>query len=180
MSTDRVRKERGDTSASEDKGRRAGIARRSTAADEGPGGSPVFSASPDQTEELGRRLGKEARPGTVFCLFGELGAGKTKLTQGIARGLGVPGTYAVTSPTFTLVNEYPGRLPLIHIDLFRISSADELLDLGWEEYLQAEGVVVIEWAERAGPLLPESRVVVSITITGERERRFDFVSFPRS
>jgi tRNA threonylcarbamoyladenosine biosynthesis protein TsaE len=174
MSTERARKDRADASEP------PGSARESTASDKGSGDRPVFSGSPDQTEELGRRLGREARPGTVICLFGELGAGKTKLTQGIARGLGVPETYAVTSPTFTLVNEYPGDPPLIHIDLYRISSPDELLDLGWEEYLQAEGVVVVEWAERAGDLLPERRVEVRITITGDHGRRFDFVSLPRS
>ena len=140
----------------------------------------VFTHSPEETEDLGRRLGHDVRPGAVICLFGDLGSGKTKLTQGIARGLGVPETYVVTSPTFTLVNEYPASLPLIHIDLFRISSPDELFDLGWEEYLRGDDVVVIEWAERAGNHLPEERIEVRITITGENERRFDFTFFSQS
>jgi len=118
-------------------------------------------------------MGSAADPGTVICLFGDLGSGKTKLTQGIAAGLSVPRTYAVTSPTFTYVNEYPGRLPLFHIDLYRISSPDELLDLGWEEYLESQGVVVVEWAERAEDLLPNRRIEISITITNADARRFD-------
>ncbi len=134
----------------------------------------VFTGSADETLSLGRALGKHARPGTVLCLFGDLGAGKTKLAQGIAGGLGVPKTYVVTSPTFTFVNEYPGRLPLYHIDLYRISSPEELSDLGFEEYVDGNGVVVIEWAERAGRLLPSRRIDVAITILSETGRRFKF------
>lgn len=133
----------------------------------------LTSRSPGQTYALGFALGRAASPGIVICLFGDLGSGKTRLTQGIAAGLSVPDTYVVTSPTFTYVNEYPGRLPLYHIDLYRISSADELSDLGWEEYLESDGVVVIEWAERAGEWLPESRIEIAIAITDADERRFD-------
>lgn len=133
----------------------------------------LTSRSPEQTHALGFALGRAASPGVVICLFGDLGSGKTKLTQGIAAGLSVPDTYVVTSPTFTYVNEYPGRLSLYHIDLYRISSADELSDLGWEEYLESDGVVVIEWAERAEGWLPDRRVEIAIVITDADERKFD-------
>ncbi len=155
-------------SAGEDKGEqrsRPGITRRS-----------MISRSPDWTVALGVSIGAAAVTGTFICLFGDLGSGKTKLTQGIAVGLSVPEAYVVTSPTFTYVNEYPARLPLYHIDLYRVSSPDELFDLGWDEYVRTEGVVVVEWAERAGPYLPEKRIELSITVTGPEERRFD-ISF---
>jgi tRNA threonylcarbamoyladenosine biosynthesis protein TsaE len=136
-------------------------------------GWSLVSRSAEETFALGAALGVAASPDVAICLFGDLGSGKTKLTQGIAAGLSVPTAYVVTSPTFTYVNEYPGRLPLFHIDLYRISSADELADLGWEEYLEAGGVVVIEWAERAETWLPEKRIDITITITGADARRFD-------
>ena len=132
------------------------------------------SRSPARTVALGKAIGAAAQPGTVVCLFGDLGSGKTKLIQGIASGLSVPPAYVVTSPTFTYVNEYPGRLPLFHIDLYRVSSPDELLDLGWDEYIGGDGLVAIEWADRADGLLPERRIEISITITGTERRRLDF------
>jgi tRNA threonylcarbamoyladenosine biosynthesis protein TsaE len=140
-------------------------------------GCSLVTRSPEETFAVGAAVGKAAPPGCAICLFGDLGSGKTKLTQGIAAGLSVPDTYVVTSPTFTYVNEYPGRLPLYHIDLYRISSADELSDLGWEEYLEADGIVVIEWAERADRWLPDRRIEIYITITGTDERRFDITVF---
>jgi tRNA threonylcarbamoyladenosine biosynthesis protein TsaE len=133
----------------------------------------VVSRSPERTAALGGVIGAAALPGTVICLFGDLGSGKTKLAQGIAAGLSVPEGYVVTSPTFTYVNEYPGRLPLYHIDLYRISSPEELLDLGWEEYIRADGVVAVEWAERAQGYLPEKRIEIYIAITDREERTFD-------
>ncbi len=106
-----------------------------------------ISHSPAETESLGELLGREAQRGLVFALSGDLGAGKTQLVKGIARGLGV--TSRVHSPTFTLVNEYGGgRLRLFHLDLYRLETRAEILGAGLEEYLQPEGVAVIEWAER--------------------------------
>ncbi|MBN2223516.1 MAG: tRNA (adenosine(37)-N6)-threonylcarbamoyltransferase complex ATPase subunit type 1 TsaE [Deltaproteobacteria bacterium] len=152
----------------------AGHGQNNSRTDEpGADGRSIVTRSPEQTFALGAVMGGAAVGGTVLCLFGDLGSGKTKLTQGLAAGLTVPKTYAVTSPTFTYVNEYPGRLALYHIDLYRISSPDELLDLGWEEYMWADGVVAVEWAERAGEYLPEKRIDIAITITGTDERRFD-------
>ena len=111
------------------------------------------AASPAETAALGARLARDAAPGEVWALVGDLGAGKTHFVQGVAAGLGA--SAGVTSPTFTLVHEYTGgRLPLFHFDLYRLRSAEEALDLGWEEYLDAGGLVVVEWADKFPALLP--------------------------
>ena len=110
------------------------------------------SHSPDQTCAIAADLARQLPPGTVLALHGELGSGKTCFVRGLARALGV--TQPVTSPTFTLINEYRSSPPLAHIDLYRLNSPDEALALGLEEYLEPEGITVIEWAERAGDLLP--------------------------
>ena len=120
----------------------------------------VLTHSPTETEQLGERLASKLTAGTVLALRGDLGAGKTAFTRGLAWGLGCAG--AVTSPTFTIVNEYEGgRLPLFHFDLYRLSSADELWDIGWEDYLARGGVCAVEWSERAEELL-ESPVTVTL------------------
>ena len=107
-----------------------------------------------ETEVLGERLGKAVQPGAVIAYTGDLGAGKTAFTRGLARGLGYTGR--VTSPTFTIVNEYEGgRLPLFHFDLYRLGSADELFDIGWEDYLARGGVCAVEWSERAEDVLED-------------------------
>ena len=134
----------------------------------------IETHSSDETVHLGEAIGRGADGGLVLALTGELGSGKTKLTQGIAKGLGVPEDLQVTSPTFTLINEYPGRFFLYHFDLYRISGPDDLIDLGYEEYFYGDGVVVIEWAERARDLLPLGRVDVGISILGDDLRRFVF------
>ena len=102
--------------------------------------------SPEETEQLGQQFAAELRPGDVVAFYGDLGAGKTAFTRGIAKGLGI--LEAVTSPTYTIVNEYlSGRLPLFHFDMYRLSSADELFDIGWEDYLERGGVCAVEWSE---------------------------------
>lgn len=104
------------------------------------------SNSVAETEELGAQLAARLRPGDVVAYTGDLGAGKTAFTRGIARGLGIP--ERVTSPTFTIVNEYEGgRLPLFHFDLYRLGDPEELFDIGWEDYLQRGGVCAVEWSE---------------------------------
>ena len=113
----------------------------------------LHTGSPEQTQRLGCAVGRRARPGDVYLLSGPLGAGKTCFTQGLARGLGVEGY--VRSPTFVLMTRHQGRLTLHHIDLYRIGSPAEAWDLGLDEQLFDAGVCVIEWAERAGELLPE-------------------------
>ena len=111
----------------------------------------VVSNSPAETEALGERLAARLGPGTVVAFTGDLGAGKTAFTRGLALGLGV--TERVTSPTFTIVNEYEGRLPLFHFDMYRLGGEEELFDIGWEDYLARGGVCAVEWSENiAGAL----------------------------
>ena len=120
-----------------------------------------------ESELLGEQVGSALETGSVVALIGELGAGKTTLTKGIARGLGVPGL--VHSPSFTLIHEHVGRLPVYHFDLYRLNSPQELEEIGCESYFYGEGVSVIEWAEKAIGCLPPDRV--EIRITGENEGR---------
>lgn len=118
----------------------------------------TFSA--DETAEAGFKLGMLLNFGDVVCLTGDLGTGKTAFTGGLAHALGVQGY--ITSPTFTIVNEYKGRMPLYHFDAYRISDPDEMFEIGFEEYLDGKGVVVIEWAELISDVLPDSRITVRI------------------
>ena len=123
--------------------------------------------SEEETEALGARLAAELTPGTVVAFTGDLGAGKTAFTRGLARGLGV--TDRVTSPTFTIVNEYEGgRLPLFHFDMYRLASSEELFDIGWEDYLQRGGVCAVEWSENVSDALEEDALSVEIS-RGEQD-----------
>lgn len=115
-----------------------------------------------QTLVFGRQLGRLAQPGDVITLEGALGVGKTTLTQAIGRGLEVPEQYYITSPTFGLLHDYPGRIPLYHMDLYRISSEEELEDLGFEEYLYGKGLAVVEWPDRLGGMLPSDRLHIEL------------------
>ena len=117
--------------------------------------------SPEETEELGRKLGACLAPGAVIAFTGDLGAGKTAFTRGLARGLGIP--ERVTSPTFTIVNEYEGgRLPLFHFDMYRLGSSEELFDIGWEDYLARGGVCAVEWSENVSDALEADAIRVDI------------------
>ena len=125
-----------------------------------------------ETRALGQRMAEEMRPGTVVLLRGDLGAGKSELARGIARGLGV--TETVTSPSFTILNVYEsGRLPLYHFDWYRLESAEELYELGMEEYLGGDGVAVVEWPERCEEAVPEDCITIRMTATGENDRRIE-------
>ena len=125
--------------------------------------------TPEQTEAVGQALGKVIKPGTILAFTGDLGAGKTAFTRGLARGLGAEDR--VTSPTYTIVNEYlSGRLPLFHFDMYRLGSSDELWDIGWEVYLDRGGVCAVEWSENVSDAL-EDAVWVRIEKTGENTRR---------
>lgn len=123
--------------------------------------------SPAETEELGCRLGRTLGPGAVVAYFGGLGMGKTAFTRGLARGLGCRGR--VTSPTFTIVNEYDGPTPLFHFDMYRLADADALFDIGWEDYLERGGVCAVEWSENVADAMPEGTVYVTIERAPEGE-----------
>lgn len=123
----------------------------------------------DATVRLGHRLGEIAKPGTIITLAGDLGAGKTTLTQAIGRGLNVPAECYITSPTFSLLHEYPGRLPMYHMDLYRLS-CQEIIDLGFEDYLYGEGLSVVEWPDRLDEIMPRDRLEVIIESISETAR----------
>ena len=128
-----------------------------------------ITSSPAQTETVGEKLGKVLQPGTVIAYRGDLGAGKTAFTRGLARGLGC--RESVTSPTYTIVNEYlTGRIPLFHFDMYRLASADDLWDIGWEDYLDRGGVCAVEWSENVTEAM-EDALIVTIEKTGEESRQ---------
>ena len=125
--------------------------------------------SPAETEAVGAALGKMIEPGTVIAYRGDLGAGKTAFTRGLAKGLGC--TEIVTSPTYTIVNEYlGGRIPLFHFDMYRLRSSDDLFDIGWEDYLERGGVCAVEWSENVEDAM-EDPVYITIEKLGEDSRR---------
>ena len=127
-----------------------------------------YSDSPEQTEQIGAALGKLLTPGTVIAYEGDLGAGKTAFTRGLAKGLG--SNDPVTSPTYTIVNEYlGGRCPLFHFDMYRLRSSDDLFDIGWDDYLDRCGVCAVEWSENVREAL-ESPIFVRIEKTGDNTR----------
>lgn len=130
----------------------------------------------EQTRRLGAHLGKLLRRGDIILLEGEFGTGKTTFTQGIARGLNIDDRY-VNSPTFTLINEYRGgRLPLYHIDLYRLEGMEQVSTLGLEDYLEGPGVVVIEWPQGATPWLPDERLTLRLSHLSETKRTLRFYS----
>jgi tRNA threonylcarbamoyladenosine biosynthesis protein TsaE len=131
----------------------------------------IESYSAEDTFTLGFSLGEKAKSGEIYCLSGDLGVGKTVFTQGFAKGLGVTDT--VNSPTFTIVQEYEGKeLPFYHFDVYRIADAEEMEEIGYEEYFYGNGVCLIEWAELIDELLPEERI--RITIQKNLEKGFDY------
>ena len=125
--------------------------------------------SPAETEAVGQALAQRLKPGTVIAYRGDLGAGKTAFTRGLARGLGV--TDIVTSPTYTIVNEYlSGKMPLFHFDMYRLGSADDLWDIGWEDYLERGGVCAVEWSENVDEAM-EDPILITISRLSEDCRR---------
>lgn len=113
-----------------------------------------YTHSACETEKLGIQVGKRLSPGAVLAYYGELGAGKTAFTRGVAQGLGI--SDPVTSPTYTIVNEYEGRIPLFHFDMYRLDSSEDLFDIGWEDYLYRGGVIAVEWSERVADVLTDA------------------------
>jgi tRNA threonylcarbamoyladenosine biosynthesis protein TsaE len=136
-----------------------------------------LTSTPGETESLAERLGRLLQAGDVIALVGELGSGKTLFSQGLGRGLEVPETFYITSPTFAIINEYPGRIPFYHLDLYRVDSATEFSELGLDEILYGQGAVAIEWAERLGENLPDERLEVHLTFSNETSRGLTFHAF---
>ena len=131
----------------------------------------VISSSEQETRELGKRIAGKVTPGTVISLRGSLGAGKTVFAKGFAEGLGI--TEAIVSPTFTLVQEYDGRLKLYHLDLYRLSGEDEFESMGGEDFLYSDGVALIEWSEKIEDMLPDDTIFINITINEDLTRSIE-------
>ena len=120
--------------------------------------------SPDETQALGEKLGQTLKQGDVIALIGDLGTGKTCLTQGIARGVGIAPNEIVSSPSYILINEYSGTIPIYHIDLYRLENSEEIAELGLSEYVEGDGICIIEWAERMADALPDTCIKIHITL----------------
>ncbi len=129
----------------------------------------------DETRDLGHAIGTSVTAGTILMLFGDLGSGKTSFVQGLARGLRVPDGYYITSPSYTLINEYPGRFPLFHVDLYRITNSVDIEDIGLYEILDDDGVVAIEWADRIGGDTPPNHVKVQFEIIDDKTRKISII-----
>lgn len=133
----------------------------------------LLSNSPEETREIGRALGRLLEKGSVVALVGNLGSGKTVFTQGLARGLDVGPDEYVSSPSFALVNQYRGRMPVFHVDTYRLRGELELVALGYEEFFDTNGATVIEWADKVSGLLPEMHILVEFTILGREARELN-------
>ena len=140
----------------------------------------VITKNPDQTLRLGHAFGGMLPQASTVALIGDLGSGKTLLAKGIARGLGVEDEREVSSPTFVLVNEYRGRIPVHHVDLYRLRDSIEVEEIGWEEFISGPGVTLVEWAEKVPDLLPEDRIEVHLHWAGSEERKLIFVGKGRA
>ena len=136
----------------------------------------VVSCSPEETRELGVNIGRLCKAGDVIALYGELGAGKTCLIQGLAEGLGVSKKSYVRSPTFTILNVHNGRLPLYHFDLYRLSGLDELEEIGYREYIYGDGVSAVEWASNVEGAIPGECLRIGIRRVGEEEREIEITA----
>lgn len=136
----------------------------------------VTSHSVEETIRLGERLGRLLEPGSFIALTGELGAGKTQFVRGVASGLGIDSSVPITSPTFTLLNEYQGRIRLYHFDLYRLGGVDDAAELGFDEYFDGNGVCLVEWAERLGSDILTERLDIIFDYLSDTERRIDFIS----
>jgi tRNA threonylcarbamoyladenosine biosynthesis protein TsaE len=133
----------------------------------------ITTRTPEETVEIGRALGKFAMPGDIYLLVGQLGAGKTCLTGGIAHGLDID-EYAL-SPTFVIMREMQGRLPLYHMDFYRLDNIPEISDLGLDDYLYGRGVCVIEWAEKGMAVMPDDHLLIKIDYVSDMERIFELI-----
>jgi tRNA threonylcarbamoyladenosine biosynthesis protein TsaE len=135
----------------------------------------IQTKSPSETIRLGKRIGGLLRPGDVVALVGELGTGKTQFIKGLAGGVGVGKPTYISSPSFTLINEYPGRVPFYHVDLFRLEREKDAEELGLEDYFQGDGVTAIEWADKIPSLLPKEMLFIHIAYTGKNSRSLEII-----
>jgi len=133
--------------------------------------------SAGETQKLGQKLGKNIQPGTVLALYGDLGSGKTVFVQGLGAGLNVPEDYYITSPTYTLINEYPGRIKLLHVDLYRIDNPGKVEDTGLDDVFENDVVAAIEWADRLGDDLPKDHIKIQFEIHGTESRKIKFSAY---
>jgi tRNA threonylcarbamoyladenosine biosynthesis protein TsaE len=138
----------------------------------------IITCSANETSALGRSIGAKLMEGDILALSGELGTGKTCFTGGLARGLGVDENYQITSPTFTLINEYPARFKLCHFDVYRLNGYADLDDLGYEEYLSGKNVVVIEWAEKIASIIPRTAIFINFEYIDENKRKITVKGLP--
>ncbi len=139
--------------------------------------------SPEETQTFGEKLGKTLKQGDVIALIGDLGTGKTCLTQGIARGVGIAPDEVVSSPSYILINEYNARVPIYHIDLYRLENSEKIAELGLSEYVEGDGICIIEWAERMADALPDTCIKIHITLAastshGDDETRTSILQNP--
>ncbi len=137
----------------------------------------IITNSLDETRALGKKTGKHLEPGTVLALTGDLGSGKTTFVQGLAKGLDVPNNYYITSPTYTLINEYPGRYHLFHVDLYRIENYADFDDIGLYEILRSDGVVAIEWADKLPKNLITEYLAIHIDILNDKSRKISMAAY---
>jgi tRNA threonylcarbamoyladenosine biosynthesis protein TsaE len=133
----------------------------------------IITCSANETFAFARGIGERLKEGDILALSGELGSGKTCFTGGLARGLGVTEDYQITSPTFTLINEYPAKHKLYHFDVYRLNDYSDLEDLGYEEYFAGRGVVVIEWAEKIAEIIPENAIFIKFEYIDENKRKIE-------
>lgn len=137
----------------------------------------ITTHSPEETRQFGQTLGRQIQTPAVIALWGDLGSGKTTLVQGLARGLGVPDSYYITSPTYTLINEYPGRYTFFHVDLYRIDRSVDFEDIGLYEILYNSGVVAIEWADRLNENLPAEHLKIQLEISSDEVRKICITAY---
>jgi len=137
----------------------------------------ITTHSVDETQALGRKIGTLIKKPLIIALIGDLGSGKTAFVQGLAKGLEVPADYYITSPTFTLINEYPARLPLFHIDLYRLETVQDLEDIGLDELLYDQAVLAVEWAERLADKLLGEYLSLRLEIIGDDFRRITLIAY---
>lgn len=136
-----------------------------------------ISNSYEDTQTIAAEFSKTLKPGDAVCMYGDLGAGKTAFVQGLAKGLGI--NEPITSPTFTIVNEYTGRLMLYHFDVYRISDSDEMFEIGYDEYIDGDGVCVIEWPQLISDILPDSRYEVTISKNYDKGDNYRLIKIER-